>query len=160
MTSLGVKLHVLNSDRKPGDIEALTDYLLEDYKNFPKVPEFGEETACFIRKEMEDTWGSKHLSVLPKAEAQHWILGVGFFTHFHFGTSDSSPSKNSQIFQGLHRTPYTKYKQDTYHFPEHLSWLLNLTSTNSWCALHQSIKFFTLLVLWTSALSCNLFATF
>ena len=84
MTSLGVKLHVLNSDRKPGDIEALMDYLLEDYKNFPKVPEFGEETACFIRKEMEDTWGSKHLSVLPEAEAQHWILGVGFFTHFHF----------------------------------------------------------------------------
>ena len=60
------------------------DYLLEDYKNFPKVPEFGEETARFIRKEMEDTWGSEHLSVLPEAEAQHWILGVGFFTHFHF----------------------------------------------------------------------------
>ena len=63
--------------QKPGDIHALTDYLLEDYKNFPKVPEFGEETARFIRQEMEDTWGSGHLSVLPEAEAQHWILGVG-----------------------------------------------------------------------------------
>ena len=81
MTSLGVKLHVLNSDRKPGDIEALTDYLLEDYKIFHKVPKFGEETARFIRKEMEDTWGSEHLSVLPEAEAQHWILGVGFLIH-------------------------------------------------------------------------------
>ena len=50
--------------------------MLEDYKNFPKVPEFGEETACFIRQEMEDTWGSEHLSVLPEDEAQHWILGV------------------------------------------------------------------------------------
>ena len=74
--------YIFFSDRKPGDIHVLTDYLLEDYKNFPKVPEFWEETACFIRKEMEDTWGSEHLSVLPEAEAQHWILGVGFFTHF------------------------------------------------------------------------------
>lgn len=64
-------------DRKPGDIEALTDFMLEDYKNFPKVPELGEETARFIRQEMEDTWGSQHLSVLPEDEAQHWILGVG-----------------------------------------------------------------------------------
>ena len=82
LTSLCARLHFLISDRKPGDIHVLTDYLLEDYKNFPKVPEFGEETAHFIQKEMEDTWGSKHLSVLPEAEAQHWILGVGFFTHF------------------------------------------------------------------------------
>ena len=64
-------------DRKPGDIQALTDFMLEDYKNFPKVPEFGEETARYIRKEMEDTWGSDHLSVLPEDKAQHWILGVG-----------------------------------------------------------------------------------
>ena len=45
-------------DRKPGDIQALTDFMLEDYKNFPKVPELGEETARYIRQEMEDTWGS------------------------------------------------------------------------------------------------------
>ena len=50
--------------------------MLEDYKNFPKVPEFGEETARYIRQEMEDTWGSEHLSVLPEDEAQQWILGV------------------------------------------------------------------------------------
>ena len=64
-------------DRKPGDIQALTDFMLEDYKNFLKVPELGEETARFIRQEMEDTWGSEHLGVLPEEEAQHWILGVG-----------------------------------------------------------------------------------
>ena len=63
-------------DRKSGDIQALTDFLLEDYKNFPKVPELGEETARFIRQEMEDTWGEEHLCVLPKDEAQRWILGV------------------------------------------------------------------------------------
>ena len=63
-------------DRKPGDIQALTDFMLEDYKNFPKVPELGEETARYIRQEMEDTWGSEHLCVLPEDEAQHWILGV------------------------------------------------------------------------------------
>ena len=73
---------ILFLDRKPGDIETLTDYLLEDYKNFPKVPEFGEEMARFIRKEMEDTWGSSHLSVLPEAEAQQWILGVSLLYYF------------------------------------------------------------------------------
>ena len=69
-------------DRKPGDIQALTDFLLEDYKNFPKVPELGEETARFIRQEMEDTWGEEHLRVLPEDEAQHWILGVCLFISF------------------------------------------------------------------------------
>ena len=64
-------------DRKPGDIQALTNFMLEDYKNFPKVPELGKETARYIRQEMEDTWGSEHLCVLPEDEAQHWILGVG-----------------------------------------------------------------------------------
>ena len=53
-------------DRKPGDIQVLTDFMLEDYKNFPKVPELGEETARYIRQEMEDTWGSEHLCVLPE----------------------------------------------------------------------------------------------
>ena len=38
-------------DCKPGDIQALTDFMLEDYKNFLKVPELGEETARYIRQE-------------------------------------------------------------------------------------------------------------
>ena len=91
-------------DRKPGDIEALTDFMLEDYKNFPKVPEFGEETARFIRQEMEDTWGSEHLSVLPEDEAQHWILGVR--TLYFLRTSIASPFKICKQFKViLHQLP-------------------------------------------------------
>ena len=76
-TSLATILLILFFvERKPGNIQALTDFLLEDYKHFPKTPELGKQTARFIRQEMEDTWGSEHLSILPEAEAQHWILGV------------------------------------------------------------------------------------
>ena len=67
--------------------------MLEDYKNFPKVPEFGEETARYIRQEMEDTWGSEHLSVLPEEEAQHWILGVSLSIFFFLGLVSLVPSK-------------------------------------------------------------------
>ena len=92
------------ADRKPGDIEALTDFMLEDYKNFPKVPEFGEETASFIRQEMEDTWGSEHISVLPEDKAQHWILGVG--TLYLLRTSVASPFKICKHFKViLHQLP-------------------------------------------------------
>lgn len=104
-------------DRKPGDIQALTDFMLEDYKNFPKVPEFGEETARYIRKEMEDTWGSDHLSVLPEDEAQHWILGVGTL----FSLLDQEwflvPSKTPQVLQDHIKRLNTKYKQASCRFP-------------------------------------------
>ena len=84
-------LFFLLAGRKPGDIQVLTDFLLEDYKNFPKTPELGEETARYIRQEMEATWGSEHLSVLPEEEAQHWILGVRIL--YFLRTSITSPSK-------------------------------------------------------------------
>ena len=104
-------------DRKPGDIQVLTDFMLEDYKNFPKVPEFGEETARYIRKEMEDTWGSDHLSVLPEDEAQHWILGVGPL----FSLLDQEwflvPSKTPQVLQDHIKRLNTKYKQASCRFP-------------------------------------------
>ena len=60
-------------DRKPGDIQALTDFMLEDYKNFPKVPELGEETARYIRQEMEAVGGAS-ISV----SFQKMRLNIGF----------------------------------------------------------------------------------
>ena len=120
-------------DRKPGDIQALTDFMLEDYKNFPKVPEFGEETARYIRKEMEDTWGSDHLSVLPEDEAQHWILGVGTL----FSLLDQEwflvPSKTPQVLQNHIKRLNTRYKQASCHFPLEFLQLLQSNLANPWC---------------------------
>ena len=63
-------------DRKPGDIEGITDIFFEDFKNFPQTRELGEESAQFVREEMEKTWGNSRLAVLSEDEAQQWILGV------------------------------------------------------------------------------------
>ena len=63
-------------DRQLGDIEVLTDLLIENYKNFPEARQLGEESARFIRQEMEATWGQSHLAVLSEDEAQRWLLGV------------------------------------------------------------------------------------
>ena len=63
-------------DRKPGDIEGITDIFFEDFKNFPQTRELGEESAGFVREEMEKTWGDSRLAVLSDDEAQRWILGV------------------------------------------------------------------------------------
>ena len=63
-------------DRKPGDIEVLTDLVIENYKNFPEARQLGEESARFIRQEMEATWGQGHLTILSEDEAQRWLLGV------------------------------------------------------------------------------------
>ena len=62
-------------------METLTDLLLEKWKNFPEARQLGEESAHFIRSELEATWGQSHLSVLSKDEAQKWLLGVniGFY---------------------------------------------------------------------------------
>ena len=54
----------------------LTDLVIENYKNFPEARQLGEESASFIRQEMEATWGQGHLAVLSEDEAQHWLLGV------------------------------------------------------------------------------------
>ena len=54
----------------------LTDLLLEKWKNFPEVRQLGEESARFIRSQMEATWGQSHLAVLDEEEAQKWLLGV------------------------------------------------------------------------------------
>ena len=62
--------------RKHGDIECITDIFFEDFKNFPQTRELGEESARFVREEMEKTWGDSRLAVLTKDEAQKWILGV------------------------------------------------------------------------------------
>ena len=63
-------------DRQQGDIEVLTDLLIENYKNFPEARQLGEESARFIRQEMEATWGQRHLAILSEDEAQRWLLGV------------------------------------------------------------------------------------
>ena len=59
---------------------------------------------------MEDTWGGKHLCVLPEAEAQHWILGVRQFISFLDQELLPGPCKIDSSTSGLHRIT-TKYKQ-------------------------------------------------
>ena len=63
-------------DRKPGEVETITDLLMENWKNFPEARQLGEDSARFIHQEMESTWGQQHLAVLSEDEAQRWILGV------------------------------------------------------------------------------------
>ena len=62
--------------RKPGDIECITDIFFKDFKNFPQTRELGEESARFVREEMEKTWGDTRLAILTEDEVQKWILGV------------------------------------------------------------------------------------
>ena len=71
------------SDRKPGDIEAITDMFVEDFLNFPTTCELGKDLASFVREEMERTWGEKHMAVLSKDESQMWLLGVSCFSLFY-----------------------------------------------------------------------------
>ena len=85
-------------DRKPGDIEVLTDLVIENYKNFPEARQLGEESARFIRQEMEATWGQSHLTVLSEDEAQHWLLGVGGLFLFRIKIH-LDPFQNSLILQ-------------------------------------------------------------
>ena len=63
-------------DRKPGEVETITDLLMDNWKNFPEVRQLGEDSAHFIRQEMEATWGQQHLAVLSEDEVQRWLLGV------------------------------------------------------------------------------------
>ena len=49
------------------------DIFFEDFKNFPQVRELGEESARFVREEMENTWGDSRLAVLSEDKAQCWI---------------------------------------------------------------------------------------
>ena len=69
------------SDRKPGDIEVITDIFVKDFLNFPTTRELGEDLARFVREEMEHTWGEKHMAVLSEDESQMWILGVSYLPH-------------------------------------------------------------------------------
>ena len=48
---------------------------MEDFLNFPTTCELGEDSARFVREEMERTWGEKHMAVLSEDESQMWILG-------------------------------------------------------------------------------------
>ena len=43
------------SDHKPGNIEAITDIFVEDFLNFPTTRKLGEDSARFVREEMEHT---------------------------------------------------------------------------------------------------------
>lgn len=54
---------------------------MENWKNFPEARQLGEDSARFIRQEMESTWGQEHLAVLSEDEAQRWILGVSSCFH-------------------------------------------------------------------------------
>ena len=87
----------------------------------------------YIRKEMEDTWGSDHLSVLPEDEAQHWILGVGTL----FSLLDQEwflvPSKTPQVLQDHIKRLNTKYKQASCRFPLEFLQLLQSNLANPWC---------------------------
>ena len=70
------------SDCKPGDIEVIMDIFVEDFLNFPTTRELGEDSARFVREEMERTWGEKHMAVLSEDESQMWILGVSFLLSY------------------------------------------------------------------------------
>ena len=65
-------------DRRPGDIEGITDVFFEDFKNFPQVRELGEDSARFVREEMKKTWGDSQMAVLPEDEAQKMDLRGNF----------------------------------------------------------------------------------
>ena len=75
-------------DRKPGEVETITDLLMENWKNFPEARQLREDSARFIRQEMESTWGQQHLAVLSEDEAQCWILRVSII-YFYFGTKEA-----------------------------------------------------------------------
>ena len=77
----------LSSDWNPGNVEVLTDLLLEKWCNVPEARQLGEESAKFFRQEMEATWGQGHLAVLSEDEAQRWLLGV---SPFFYRTKDPS----------------------------------------------------------------------
>ena len=52
---LNLPLYPSITDLELGNIKVLTDMLLEDYSKFPEVCQLGEESARFIRNEMEVT---------------------------------------------------------------------------------------------------------
>ena len=54
---------------------------MEDFLNFPSTCELGEDSARFVREEMERTWGEKHMAMLSEDESQMWILGVSYLPH-------------------------------------------------------------------------------
>ena len=72
------------AERTPGAIEDLTDLIAEDWSGLGRVREMGAETAKFFCREMERTWGSKHLAVFSEKEARNWVLGVSM-SLFPFG---------------------------------------------------------------------------
>ena len=91
----------LSIDRRPGDIEGITDIFFEDFKNFPQAQELGEDSAWFVHEEMEKTWGDTRMAVLPEDEAQKWILGVMLSLYSFSGLVLLVPSKfvnTSRIF--------------------------------------------------------------
>ena len=101
----------LSSDRDPGNVEVLTDLLLEKWRNVPEARQLGEESAKFFRQEMEATWGQGHLAVLSEDEAQKWLLGVSPFVFFLGLRILLSPSKILQILQYCIGHLNTKCKQ-------------------------------------------------
>ena len=38
----------------------------------------GEDSARFVREEMERTWGEKHMAMLSEDKSQMWILGLSY----------------------------------------------------------------------------------
>ena len=58
-----------------GTIEDLTDLLANDWAQLGLVREIGDSNKQFFCREMEATWGKKHLAVLPEDKAK-WIHGV------------------------------------------------------------------------------------
>ena len=51
---------------------------MEDFLNFPTTRELGEDSARFVREEMENTWGEKHMAVISEDKSQMWIVGVSY----------------------------------------------------------------------------------
>ena len=77
------------SERTPGHVEDLTDLLLEDWAQLGSCREIGETTQCFLREEMERTWGDSKLAFFDDDEAQKWLVGVS--TRFYSSNFEPVP---------------------------------------------------------------------
>ena len=88
------------------------DLLLEKWKNFPEARQLGDESARFIRAELESTWGQSHLAVLSEEEAQKWILGVRVLLSLGPKFTSGPFKICHNILQSTIRLLKTKNKQD------------------------------------------------
>ena len=108
LSSLGVNFIILRFlvllDRKPGEVETITDLLMENWKNFPEARQLGEDSACISYVKKWSPPGGRSTSlflVRMRLSAGSWEWVLVFIL---FGTKGSfSPYKIPSRF--LHQLP-------------------------------------------------------